>query len=72
MNVGTRPTFGFFDRVVVDAHLIEFEGDLQDTELSLRLVRRLRDELQFSGPDELAAQIERDVVAVTALLRSKA
>ena len=72
VNVGTRPTFGFSDRVVVEGHLIEFEGDLQDTELSLRFVRRLRDELQFSGPDELAAQIERDVVAVTALLRSKA
>ena len=72
VNVGTRPTFGFSDRVVVEGHLIEFDGDLQDTELSLRFVSRLRDELQFSGAEELAAQIERDVVAVTALLRSKA
>ena len=72
VNIGTRPTFGSSDRVVVESHLINFEGDLTDTEMSLRFVRRLRDELWFPEPAELAAQIERDVVAVTALLRSKA
>lgn len=72
VNVGTRPTFDSSGRVVVEGHLIEFEGDLHDAELSLRFVRRLRDELQFSGSEELAAQIHRDVAAVSALLRSKA
>ena len=72
VNVGTRPTFESSRRVVVEGHLIEFEGDLQDVELSLRFVRRLRDELRFSGSEELAAQIELDVAAVSALLRSKA
>lgn len=72
VNVGTRPTFDTSGRVVVDGHLIEFDSDLKDAELSLRFVRRLRDEVQFSGPSDLAAQIELDVAAVSALLRSKA
>ena len=73
VNVGTRPTFNSSDGgIVVEAHLIDFEGDLQDTELSLRFVRRLRNEMQFSGPDELAAQLERDAVAATAILQSMA
>ena len=72
VNIGSRPTFGSSNRVVVESHLIDFGGNLKDTEMSLRFVRRLRNQLWFPGPDELAAQIERDVVAVTALLRSKA
>ena len=72
VNVGTRPTFGLSQRIVVESHLIGYAGELQETELCLRFVRRLRDELQFSGLEELVAQIKRDVVAVTSLLRSKA
>ncbi len=67
VNVGVRPTFGG-EREVVEAHLLDFEGDLYGAPLRLRFVARLRDERRFSGIDELSAQIARDVEAGRAAL----
>ncbi len=67
VNVGVRPTFGG-EREMVEAHLLDFDGDLYGRELSVRFVARLRDEQRFAGVDELVAQIGRDVVAGRARL----
>ncbi len=67
VNVGVRPTFGG-ERETVEAHLLDFAGDLYGQVLRLRFVARLRDERRFDGVDELAAQIGRDVAAGRAAL----
>lgn len=64
-NVGERPTFGA-TRPTIETHLLDFEGDCYDCELRIELLARLRDERRFSGVDELAAQIRRDVEAARA------
>lgn len=70
VDVRTGPSFDSSQGgTVVEAHLIDFEGDVQNTELSLRFVRRLRDQVQFGGPDDITAQLDRDVVAAIAELR---
>lgn len=61
-NIGVRPTFGGGD-LVVEVHLLDFDGDLYGQELVVRFVNRLRDEKRFEGIDELVAQIDRDVEA---------
>jgi riboflavin kinase/FMN adenylyltransferase len=67
VNIGVRPTFG--ESVpVVEAHLLDFEGDLYDRELKLVFVDRLRDEQRFSGPDALIDQIGRDILRARELL----
>jgi riboflavin kinase/FMN adenylyltransferase len=58
-NVGTRPTFEP-GRVLAEAHLLDFEGDLYGQRLELAFHERIREERRFSGPEELAAQIGRD------------
>jgi riboflavin kinase/FMN adenylyltransferase len=62
VNIGTRPTVDG-SRVSIEAHLLDFEGDLYDQPLSLDLVRRLRGEVRFPGLDALRAQILIDVDA---------
>lgn len=62
VNIGTRPTFGG-ETVTVEAHLLDVERDLYGTRLVLAFVDRLRDERRFDGPDELVAQIHRDIDA---------
>ncbi len=62
VNVGIRPTFGG-EREVVEAHLLDFDGDLYGSAVRLRFVARLRDERRFDGMEELSAQIARDVEA---------
>ena len=71
-NIGYRPTFDAppasnpetwvsrdaFDRIEV--HLLDFSGDLYGRDIELRFLHRIRDELKFSGKNELVAQLARD------------
>jgi len=69
-NIGTRPTFGEGQRTV-EVYLLGFDGGLYGEQLRLELVERLRPEKRFSSPEELTAQIRRDVdQAVSALTRA--
>ncbi len=61
-NVGTRPTFHDDDRVLAEAHLIDFDGDLYGRRMELSFVHRLRAERRFDGVDALRAQIRADVL----------
>lgn len=60
VNIGVRPTFGG-GGLVVEVHLLDFDGDLYGRQLSVQFHARLRDEQRFGGIDELVAQIDRDV-----------
>lgn len=62
VNVGTRPTVDG-TRVVVEAHLLGFGGDLYGRTLSVDLLRRIRDERRFASVEALREQIGRDLEA---------
>ncbi|WP_322487792.1 bifunctional riboflavin kinase/FAD synthetase [Chloroflexus sp.] len=66
-NIGIRPTFNGMRRVV-EAYLLDWEGDLYDQPLRLELLMRLRNERKFNGIDELVAQIHHDVAEARAVL----
>lgn len=59
-NVGIRPTVNGH-HVTVEAHLLDFDGDLYGQTLRLEFINRVRPEKKFSGLDELKAQIDHDV-----------
>jgi riboflavin kinase/FMN adenylyltransferase len=59
-NIGKRPTLGADAESKVEAHLIDFDGDLYGRTIRVRILHRLRGEKKFSGIDELRAQIMRD------------
>ncbi len=61
-NVGVRPTFGG-RQLVVETHLLEFEGDLYAERLEVRFLARVRDEMRFDSAFALADQIARDRAA---------
>ncbi len=60
VNIGTRPTFGG-ERVTIESHLLDAQLDLYGAGVAVGFVARLRAEQRFSGPDELVAQIRRDI-----------
>ncbi|MEF3274557.1 MAG: bifunctional riboflavin kinase/FAD synthetase [Chloroflexus sp.] len=66
-NIGVRPTFDGARRVV-EAHLLDWDGDLYHQPLRLELLMRLRDERKFTGIDELVAQIRHDVAEARSIL----
>jgi riboflavin kinase / FMN adenylyltransferase len=59
-NVGVAPTFERGESRI-EAHLLDFEGDLYGRVVDVSFVRRIRLERRFSGVEELRAQIARDV-----------
>lgn len=65
VNIGVRPTVGGSSGDLrVEAHLLDFEGDLYGERLCLEFRGRIRGEERFGSLEQLAAQIERDVEAV--------
>ncbi|KPV40636.1 FMN adenylyltransferase [Thiohalorhabdus denitrificans] len=60
VNVGTRPAVKGVD-VRVEAHLLDFHGDLYGARVELVFERRLRAERDFPGLDALREQIAADV-----------
>jgi riboflavin kinase/FMN adenylyltransferase len=61
VNVDTRHNFDNGARLV-EAHLMDFAGDLHGQTLTLHFVERLRGEMRFSDAASLAQQIGQDVV----------
>lgn len=66
-NIGVRPTFDT-KRRTVEAHLLDWSGDIYDATIGVQFVQRLRGEQRFSGIDALLAQIHADIAAARELL----
>ncbi len=62
MNQGSRPTFGVTERGL-EAHLLDFTGELVGETLTIEWVRRLRDVRTFPSREALVAQIATDLQA---------
>jgi riboflavin kinase/FMN adenylyltransferase len=62
VSIGTNPHYGGRERRV-EAHLLDFDGDLYGRRFVVELWERLRDEAAFESEEELIAQIARDVEA---------
>ena len=70
VNVGIRPTFESGRGLLVEAYLIDFDGDLYGRTLRIAFISRLRGERRFPGVEELIAQMHRDVEAARELCAS--
>ena len=66
-NVGVAPTFDQRDSRV-EAHLLDYQGDLYGRVVEVTFVERLRPEKRFFGADELKEQIARDIVEARKIL----
>jgi riboflavin kinase/FMN adenylyltransferase len=59
-NIGPNPTFGEQARKV-EAHLIDYKGDLYGQSIEIDFLERLRGTKKFAGRNELLNQIHADV-----------
>lgn len=66
MNFGKRPTYPAREtpRPVLEAHLLDFEGDLYGRNMEVALHKFLRPEKRFATEEILKRQILLDVTAV--------
>jgi riboflavin kinase/FMN adenylyltransferase len=68
-SIGYRPTFGG-DRLTVEAHLLDFDGDIYGERVRLAFVHRLREERWYPDEAALIAQMRLDVAETRGLLET--
>jgi riboflavin kinase/FMN adenylyltransferase len=67
LNIGFRPTVAAAaPQLRVEAHLLDFDGNLYGTELEVEIAGKLRDERKFASPVELRGQIAHDIAQIRA------
>jgi riboflavin kinase/FMN adenylyltransferase len=59
VNLGTQPTFGDPTRRL-EAHVLDFDGDLMGRTVTVEFQRRLRDTVRFESAEALKGQLARD------------
>jgi riboflavin kinase / FMN adenylyltransferase len=61
VSIGVRPTFGTGRGLLVEAYVLDFEGELYGRRLRIDFLARLRGERRFDSPEALVEQMRRDV-----------
>jgi riboflavin kinase/FMN adenylyltransferase len=61
VSIGVRPTFKTGRGELIEAYLLDFDGDLYGRELCLEFLERLRGERRFETVDALIEQMHDDV-----------
>jgi riboflavin kinase/FMN adenylyltransferase len=67
VNIGVRPTFGSGVHTV-EAHLMDFEGEIYGHPMRLDFIERLREEKRFPSVDALTEQLNQDMADAKEIL----
>lgn len=62
MNIGVKPTVNNQSKRGIEVHIFDFHEDIYDRELKVVFKKKLRDEIKFSGLEELKKQLEMDKI----------
>jgi riboflavin kinase/FMN adenylyltransferase len=61
VSIGVRPTFDTGRGELIEAYILDFDGDLYGSELRIEFLERLRGERRFDTAEALIEQMRRDV-----------
>lgn len=65
-NIGVRPTVGKGNALTVETNIFDFDEEIYGRDITVRFVRKVRDELRFPSLEALAAQLASDRAAILA------
>ena len=69
INIGRRPTFyQHAEHSILEAHVLDFDGDLYGQEVEVEFADFLRSERRFSGIGELKEQLAKDIARCRTIL----
>ncbi|RJR18064.1 MAG: bifunctional riboflavin kinase/FAD synthetase [Nitrospiraceae bacterium] len=68
-NIGHNPTFGD-KKFSFETHVLDFNGQLLGKTLKVFFVKRIRDEMKFSGVEELGTQMKKDIEDIRGILKN--
>ena len=59
-NIGVRPTVGTGNALTVETNIFDFDEDIYGLDITIRFIRRIREEKRFPSLAELKAQLLED------------
>ena len=60
VSIGVRPTFFTHGQRTIEAHVLDFDGDLYGKTMTLEFLKRLREERKFDSAAQLIEQMNKD------------
>lgn len=63
-SIGTNPTVAKHAKQSIEVHILQFDTDIYDQEITVRFLKRIRDERRFGSREQLVAQIAKDIRSV--------
>lgn len=69
-NVGKQPTFGQLD-LNIESFILNFEKNLYGERIGIQFLKKIRDEIKFSSPNDLSQQLAGDLEATKGYFRMK-
>ncbi len=64
LNIGHNPTLNYSNKKRVEVHLLDFNGELYGSYLTVYFIKYLREELKFNNKDELIKTLRNDVKSI--------
>ena len=61
VNFGKKPTIGTNLEPVVEAHILNFDKNIYNTDIEIKFIKKIRDEKKFNSLEELKEQINKDI-----------
>jgi riboflavin kinase/FMN adenylyltransferase len=60
-NLGVRPTIAGVPKLLLEVHVLDFNGDLYDKHVHVEFMHKIREEMKFENLDALKAHIAKDI-----------
>jgi riboflavin kinase/FMN adenylyltransferase len=69
-NLGVRPTIAGIAKLLLEVHVLDFDGDLYGKHVHVEFLHKIRNEMKFDGLDALKTQIAADVAVAREFFNS--
>ncbi len=70
-NLGVRPTIAGVPKLLLEVHVLDFNGDLYDKHVHVEFMHKIREEMKFENLDALKAHIAKDITVARSFFNSQ-
>lgn len=71
LNIGNRPTLNMDNNTTIEVHIIDFSNNIYNEKITIKFLKKIRDEIKFNSIEELTVQIGKDKQFVIDLINKK-
>jgi len=69
LNIGLRPTLNNTEKSVIEVNIFDFNEDIYDISIEVKIIKRIRSEQRFESLDLLKNQLKQDELKIREILK---